>query len=199
MGLSHTVSGDIASFRTPSRVPIESLKFHFLPKQEGSGDPSPTNIRPITGWTGLNGKRAGKNIFNIVPLEKTYNSTYVEWTIVGDTITGVVVKEHQYGTASQLTIKFDIPSCFVGQYVWIGCTDVTAYNVNHKSAVICEFKDSNGSKITDPTIVKTNDGANSRNGQRLLIPEGTVRAELYFRIAQNASTYNPEIGDGVVF
>lgn len=53
-GLSHTVSGDIASFRTPSRVPIESLKFHFLPKQEGSGDPSPTNIRPITGWTGLN-------------------------------------------------------------------------------------------------------------------------------------------------
>lgn len=50
--LSHTVSGDIASFRTPSRVPIESLKLHFLPKQEGSGDPSPLNVRPITGWTG---------------------------------------------------------------------------------------------------------------------------------------------------
>lgn len=65
MGLSHTVSGDIASFRTPSRVPIESLKFHFLPKQEGSGDPSPTNVRPITGWTGLNGRQEGKNLIDL--------------------------------------------------------------------------------------------------------------------------------------
>ena len=64
MGLSYTVSGSVAHFRTPSRVPIESLKFHFLPKQEGTGDPSPSNVRPITGWTGLNGRRSGKNLFN---------------------------------------------------------------------------------------------------------------------------------------
>ena len=61
MGLSHTVSGDIASFRTPSRVPIESMKFHFLPKQ-ATGTPSPENPIPIEGWTGLNGRRAGKNL-----------------------------------------------------------------------------------------------------------------------------------------
>ena len=65
-GLSHTVSGDIASFRTPSRVPIESLKIHFLPKQEGSGDPSPINNRPITGWTGCNLFRTKKNLAHIV-------------------------------------------------------------------------------------------------------------------------------------
>lgn len=59
--LSHTVSGNIASFRTPSRVPIESLKFHFLPKQ-AAGTPSLENPIPIEGWTGLNGKRAGKNL-----------------------------------------------------------------------------------------------------------------------------------------
>ena len=52
--LSHTVSGDIASFRTPSRVPIESLKIHFLPKQEGSGDASPVNRRNIVGWDSCN-------------------------------------------------------------------------------------------------------------------------------------------------
>lgn len=62
-GLSHTVSGDIASFRTPSRVPIESLKFHFLPKQ-AAGTPSPENPIPIEGWTGLNGKRSGRNLLN---------------------------------------------------------------------------------------------------------------------------------------
>lgn len=63
MGLSHTMSGDIASFRTPSRVPIESLKFHFLPKQ-ADGTPSPENPIPIEGWTGLNGGRAGKNLLD---------------------------------------------------------------------------------------------------------------------------------------
>ena len=65
MGLSHTVSGNIASFRTPSRVPIESLKFHFLPKQ-AAGTPSPENPIPIEGWTELNGRRAGKNIGHII-------------------------------------------------------------------------------------------------------------------------------------
>ena len=63
MGLSHTVSGSIASFRAPSRVPIESLKFHFLPKQ-ASGTPTLQNPIPIEGWTGLNGKRTGKNLLN---------------------------------------------------------------------------------------------------------------------------------------
>lgn len=63
--LTHTVKGPIASFRSADKSNIESLKFHFLPKQEGSGDPSPTNIRPITGWTGLNGRRAGKNLIDI--------------------------------------------------------------------------------------------------------------------------------------
>lgn len=83
MGLSHTVSGDIASFRTPSRVPIESLKFHFLPKQEGSGDPSPTNIRPITGWTGLNGRRARKNLlkFNKNWVSNPFTSNGITFTV----------------------------------------------------------------------------------------------------------------------
>ena len=34
-------------------APIDSLKIHFEPIQEGNGDPSPENIRPISGWTGL--------------------------------------------------------------------------------------------------------------------------------------------------
>lgn len=79
-GLSHTVSGDIASFRTPSRVPIESLKFHFLPKQ-AAGTPSPENPIPIEGWTGLNGQRAGKNLLpnNIVAgTEHSQGLTFVQ-------------------------------------------------------------------------------------------------------------------------
>ena len=68
--LTHTVSGDIASFRTPSRVPIESLKFHFLPKQ-AAGTPTPENPIPIEGWTGMNGIQEGKNLIDISALTGT--------------------------------------------------------------------------------------------------------------------------------
>lgn len=34
----------------------------FAPKQDGSGDPSPTNIRAISGWTGAKLTKCGKNL-----------------------------------------------------------------------------------------------------------------------------------------
>ena len=46
-------SGPIASFRCPTEAEIRSLKVHFSPKQEGTGDPSPENVREIVGWDGV--------------------------------------------------------------------------------------------------------------------------------------------------
>lgn len=43
-------SGPVASFHCPTEATIRSLKVHFSPKQEGSGDPSPENVREIEGW-----------------------------------------------------------------------------------------------------------------------------------------------------
>lgn len=63
--ITSTASGSIASFNSPGKVPINSLKVNMLPKQEGTGDPAPDNVRPITGWTGVTAYRTGKNIFNI--------------------------------------------------------------------------------------------------------------------------------------
>lgn len=71
--LTYTIKGPIASFRSADKANIESLKFHFLPKQEGSGDPSPTNIRPITGWTGVNGYGSGENV---LPFDDTLGEGY---------------------------------------------------------------------------------------------------------------------------
>lgn len=62
--VTNTVSGAVASFKTPGKVPIRSLKAYFSPKQEGSGDPSPENVRPISGWTGINAFKTGKNLFD---------------------------------------------------------------------------------------------------------------------------------------
>ena len=46
-------SGPVASFHCPTEATIRSLKVHFSPKQLGSGDPSPENIREIVGWDGV--------------------------------------------------------------------------------------------------------------------------------------------------
>lgn len=59
-----TASGGVASFEGGEGVPLKSLVVNIEPAQAGSGDPSPTNIRPITGWTGANVAIASERIFD---------------------------------------------------------------------------------------------------------------------------------------
>jgi hypothetical protein len=57
-------SGAIASFSTDMVVPLKKCEFSIEPVQSGTGDPSPSNVRPISGWTGANVVRCGKNLFS---------------------------------------------------------------------------------------------------------------------------------------
>ena len=45
-------------------APLKSLIFSIEPNQSGSGDPSPQNIRPITGWTQCDAVAAGVNLLD---------------------------------------------------------------------------------------------------------------------------------------
>ena len=49
--------------------PVEGSELHVVSEitavQEGEGDPSPDNVRPIVGWTGANMVRCGKNLLDI--------------------------------------------------------------------------------------------------------------------------------------
>lgn len=49
-----SAEGTVASFSDGAEYDAVSVIAHFEPYQEGTGDPSPDNIRPISGWTGLN-------------------------------------------------------------------------------------------------------------------------------------------------
>jgi len=50
-----TVSGPTVTFADGAEnIPMPSVVAQILPTQSGSGDPSPTNVRPIIGWTGAN-------------------------------------------------------------------------------------------------------------------------------------------------
>lgn len=57
------VSGRVVSFHAGAAgLPLEKCVVQIEPVQEGSGDPSPDNVRPITGWTDVKVYRAGENL-----------------------------------------------------------------------------------------------------------------------------------------
>lgn len=60
-----TAAGNPAVFSDAAgeRV-LRSAKVSIEPVQAGSGDPSPDNVRPITGWTGAKVTRCGKNMLD---------------------------------------------------------------------------------------------------------------------------------------
>lgn len=60
-----TATGNPLTFITDVSKPLKSLLIPFTPQQEGTGDPSPENIRPILPWNGLTVFGGGKNLLNV--------------------------------------------------------------------------------------------------------------------------------------
>lgn len=64
-----SVTGSIASFNSDyNKIPVKSLICDIEPIQEGEGDPSPENVRPISGRTGAKVARTGKNLLDLSSL-----------------------------------------------------------------------------------------------------------------------------------
>lgn len=101
-------SNSVASFSDGAEYNAVGLVAEFAPYQEGTGDPSPENIRPIHGWTGLDIIACGKNQFDI-------NKATLGAYIVAEGIT----EERQLGdvlTASNYGISDYIPIISGKQY-----------------------------------------------------------------------------------
>lgn len=60
-----TASGAIATFADGSDAPMKSCIASIVPKQSGTGTPSPDNVRAISGWESVNVNVTGKNLLNI--------------------------------------------------------------------------------------------------------------------------------------
>lgn len=66
----------------PGTASFDSIQSVLLPVQAGSGDPSPNNIRTISGWTGAKLTRCGKNLLPPA-VEKTITNNGVTFTSDG--------------------------------------------------------------------------------------------------------------------
>ena len=93
-------SGSIAEFDDGSNKPMSKCKIEINAVQSGSGDPSPTNVRPISGFNGGN--------VNVSPTTNAQDGTTysVSWqsqagTVYGgniDLVSGVLTVTHTYLT-----------------------------------------------------------------------------------------------------
>lgn len=115
-------SGDIASFSDGAdNVQMKSVNVTITPKQSGSGDPSPSNVRPITGWTDADVHVTGKNMWSDVfsewatpndysiykiPLEQGKQYT-VTCRLTGTAVTGATVGITRKGNKYS---EFDTPT-----------------------------------------------------------------------------------------
>lgn len=90
----NSASGAVASFNDGAdNMKIQKLVVNIEPVQAGSGEPSPDNVRPISGWTGA-------NIYN----EETYNASAtpkltINWQSEAGTIYGGTVTLNEDGSA----------------------------------------------------------------------------------------------------
>lgn len=104
---SANISNGIANFTTDLEDAIHSIRLNIIPRQDGQGEPSPENVRPISGWSGAELYSTGKNIFNKNDYRSIHGhfDTYPSGTIVagsGHAIISIPCRPGQTYTASRL-------------------------------------------------------------------------------------------------
>lgn len=115
--------GAIASFIDGAdNVPVDDLKISIEPVQSGSGNPSPTNVRPITGWTGANVVRTGKNIMPVIADSTTKNGVTMTKNADGSfTFNGTATQESVFYLNSVDTTTPPTVLLKAGTYTLSGC------------------------------------------------------------------------------
>ena len=112
-----TESGSVVSFTAADAAPVADLTAAIVPVQSGSGDPSPTNIRPISGWTECKVTRAGKNLLENIKAQRS------EYTVrIGSAINDYRI--HLIG-GETYTLSFSAPGQSVGIYKENGGANTT--------------------------------------------------------------------------
>lgn len=191
-----SASGAVASFSDGADLPLKSLLVDIEPVQSGTGDPSPTNIRPISGWSAVKVTRTGKNLWHPV---SSYPAT-------GNSITYSLNADgsiHVQGTASGQSNNYPIPSNGMsvkgGTYTMsVKTTDPNIHFIfgggNGTSGVtytdmvngsVKTFTTSGGT--TGHNIIRINSGATVNGDIYIQLERGTVATEWELYVGQDVT------------
>lgn len=154
------------------------VKASWEPRQEGTGDPSPENVRPIVGLDEVMVQRSGKNLIHVTASEPlTVNG--VAWTITD----GVI---HAQGTASITSRYVAAENVFLPK---------GAYSVNPAQNIYYELFSGN-SVIAQTLRSFTLESDFTGNIQLFVLNGNTVDVDIYpsIELGSTATAYAPYTG-----
>jgi hypothetical protein len=184
-----SVEGPAVSFETNVEAPLVSLEAQIVALQEGSGTPSPSNVRPISGFSSVNVKRTGKNL--LPPLSEEATSRNVTFTPRTDG--GIDLS----GTATGGVAVVDLGR---SENLWL---NAGTYFVNESTSlyIITVFDETSGTA----TVLKSGGGSFTITSRtkvfvRLGIPNGTATGTTVYiqlELGSSATTFSQYAGDEV--
>lgn len=172
--ITNTAAGAVAHFEDGADdVLMKSVKVAIAPVQSGTGNPSPSNVRPISGWDSIRVTKAGKNLLEPWIASQVKNG--VTYTTSSD---GTIVTSGQATANSQiLSGRFLLPA---GDYVLSGCPSGGSGETYFLRALLY-----NGNTLV--RILNSDYGT----GAIFTISEDEVNCELIvFSAIQNGNTVN---------
>lgn len=134
-----TKEGVLASFYTVNKAPIKHLKVYFSPKQAGEGTPSPSNVREISGWSGLTTWYTNRNLFPSTDYSYYESGITVSRTAGKISITGTSNSNYYRTVTGSWTadgssvVLYNVPVLTNGAYwyVWNGSSNIiSGSNIN---------------------------------------------------------------------
>lgn len=179
-----TASGPIASFSDGADdMPMQSLVVNMEPIQEGSGDPSPDNVRPISGRTGCEVTRTGKNLLmNINPdTVETNGVTFTKNTDGSVTANGTVGSSSAayYNLTNSTRFESAVFPCkqFIGKTLLYSISDVETPILARAA-----FWRENGSYFQPYSTFSTL--------QQFIVPDDAAYFRLFLQIPINTTVSN---------
>lgn len=105
--VEQTATGNPVTFETNVSKPLKSLTIPWTPTQSGTGDPSPDNVRPISGITGLTIYHSGADTSNPTSYPVTFPAE--AGTVYGGTLDAVSgVLEVWWNSFDLGTLRWDV-------------------------------------------------------------------------------------------
>jgi hypothetical protein len=169
----NTASGAIATFDTSLALPLQDCTIDINAVQEGSGTPSPDNVRPITGFTGANIHVADNETPHIID-----NVTAISWQSEAGTVYGGLLDV----TSGVLTVTWAL-STITGDDVSSAIKESNLYRVflaTSKCQMQTDYPNTISNKYTCRTTytnVRDNDNSfalNNVNGEQIIIRDDTI-------------------------
>ena len=193
--VTDSASGAVAHFIDGADdIPMKSVKVNIEPVQSGSGDPSPDNVRPITGFDSVKVTRAGKNVL-MPPTVSTTTHNGITFTYMSDggikcngTSTEVAYSSKQNGFRLQ-----------VGQYTK-NPQDTNGVGVIVQTMTTPDWTSVQGGGVADRTVVITEEDAEYTLAVRIRVPSGITLTNYVIYpmlrlVSDTDDTYEPYNGN----